>query len=193
MNADESAGRLPLRSLQTFVPAQDKTISGLKKKNQELEKLKFVLDFQLSELKKRTEPQQDEIGEKKERIQQVCVKHFTEVDVTQEISRCVGKSRVKVVLTVTRRFRSPTAGGRAGANQREQHSAEARRLGPEAQTEDQRQGDAQGDAEGQLVHSNADRADTAARSLFRSMSREVVEFFPSLPADYSRCSHSTKR
>lgn len=52
---------------------QDKTISSLKKKNQELEKLKFVLDFQLNELKKQTEPQQDDINEKKERIHQVCV------------------------------------------------------------------------------------------------------------------------
>lgn len=52
---------------------QDKTISSLKKKNQELEKLKFVLDFQLDELKKQTEPQQDDINEKKEQIHQVCV------------------------------------------------------------------------------------------------------------------------
>ncbi|KAF1391148.1 hypothetical protein PFLUV_G00038910 [Perca fluviatilis] len=50
---------------------KDKTISGLKKKNQELEKLKFVLDFQLNELKKQTEPQQDDIAEKKDRIHQL--------------------------------------------------------------------------------------------------------------------------
>jgi len=52
---------------------QDNTISGLKKKNQELEKLKFVLECQLNELKKQIEPQQDDINEKKERIHQVCV------------------------------------------------------------------------------------------------------------------------
>lgn len=52
---------------------QDKTISNLKKKNQELEKLKFVLDFQLNDLKKQIEPQNDQISEKKERIHQVCV------------------------------------------------------------------------------------------------------------------------
>ncbi|KAM7402726.1 hypothetical protein PAMP_017940 [Pampus punctatissimus] len=50
---------------------KDKTISGLKRKNQELEKLKFVLDFQLNEMKKQTEPQQDNINEKKERIHQL--------------------------------------------------------------------------------------------------------------------------
>uniref|UniRef100_A0A3P8WGP1 Cilia and flagella associated protein 57 n=1 Tax=Cynoglossus semilaevis TaxID=244447 RepID=A0A3P8WGP1_CYNSE len=49
---------------------QDKTIASLKKKNQELEKLKFVLDFHCTELKKQIEPQQDEINEKKERIHQ---------------------------------------------------------------------------------------------------------------------------
>lgn len=52
---------------------QDKTISNLKKKNQELEKLRFVLDFQLNDLKKQIEPQHDQISEKTERIHQVCV------------------------------------------------------------------------------------------------------------------------
>uniref|UniRef100_A0A3Q1GAX6 Cilia and flagella associated protein 57 n=1 Tax=Acanthochromis polyacanthus TaxID=80966 RepID=A0A3Q1GAX6_9TELE len=56
---------------RTGLDKVDNTISGLKKKNQELEKLKFVLEFQLSELKKQTEPQQDNIKEKRERIRQV--------------------------------------------------------------------------------------------------------------------------
>uniref|UniRef100_A0A673AT46 Cilia and flagella associated protein 57 n=1 Tax=Sphaeramia orbicularis TaxID=375764 RepID=A0A673AT46_9TELE len=46
-------------------------VSDLKKKNMELEKLKFVLDFQLNELKNKIEPQQDDISEMKERIQQL--------------------------------------------------------------------------------------------------------------------------
>ncbi|KAK5934651.1 hypothetical protein CgunFtcFv8_015028 [Champsocephalus gunnari] len=50
---------------------KDKTICSLKKKNQELEKLKFVLDFQLNEMKSQTEPQQEDIVEKKERIHQL--------------------------------------------------------------------------------------------------------------------------
>ncbi|XP_053172243.1 cilia- and flagella-associated protein 57 [Scomber japonicus] len=50
---------------------KDRTISGLKRKNQELEKLKFVLEFQLNEVKKLTEPQQDNINGKKERIHQL--------------------------------------------------------------------------------------------------------------------------
>lgn len=44
----------------------------------------------------------------------------------------------------------PAAGG-ADKNQPEQHPAEAHRLWPEAQTEDQRQRDAQGDAESQQI------------------------------------------
>lgn len=51
---------------------QDNTISGLKNKNQELEKLKFIREFQLSELKEQIEPQQDDIKEKQELIQKVC-------------------------------------------------------------------------------------------------------------------------
>ncbi|XP_034387977.1 cilia- and flagella-associated protein 57 [Cyclopterus lumpus] len=50
---------------------KDQTICSLKKKNQELEKLKFILDFQLSELNNKTETQQDDINEKREQIHQL--------------------------------------------------------------------------------------------------------------------------
>lgn len=52
---------------------QDNTIFNLKKKNQDLEKLRFVLDCQLDDLRKQVEPQQEDIGRKKDHIQQVCV------------------------------------------------------------------------------------------------------------------------
>lgn len=51
---------------------QDRTIAGLKNNNQELEKLRFVLDFQKTELEKQVEPQQDDISEMKKRIHLVC-------------------------------------------------------------------------------------------------------------------------
>lgn len=51
---------------------QDNTISNLKKKNQDLEKLRFVLDCQLEDLRKQIEPQQEDVRKKKEHIQQVC-------------------------------------------------------------------------------------------------------------------------
>ncbi|XP_070759353.1 cilia- and flagella-associated protein 57 isoform X2 [Enoplosus armatus] len=69
---------------------KDKTISSLKKKNQELEKLKFVLDFQLNELKKQTEPQQDDINGKKERI------HLLQEELVQ-----IDKSNTQLKLTVS--------------------------------------------------------------------------------------------
>ncbi|TNN79622.1 Cilia- and flagella-associated protein 57 [Liparis tanakae] len=50
---------------------KDETIGSLKKKNQELEKLKFILDFQLSELNNKTETQQDDVNEKKQQINQL--------------------------------------------------------------------------------------------------------------------------
>lgn len=41
----------------------------------ELEKLKFISDIQVNELKKQIEPQQDDLKEKRERIRQVCFCH----------------------------------------------------------------------------------------------------------------------
>ena len=40
----------------------------MKKKNQELEKFKFVLDYKIKELKKQIEPREEEIAEMKEQI-----------------------------------------------------------------------------------------------------------------------------
>lgn len=51
---------------------QDNTISNLKKKNQDLEKLRFVLDCQLEDLRNQIEPQQEDARKTKEHIRQVC-------------------------------------------------------------------------------------------------------------------------
>lgn len=50
---------------------QEKRIYELKKKNQELEKFKFVLDYKIKELKKQIEPRENEIKVMKEQIQEV--------------------------------------------------------------------------------------------------------------------------
>lgn len=50
---------------------QEKRIYDLKKKNQELEKFKFVLDYKIKELKKQIEPKENEIKVMKEQIQEV--------------------------------------------------------------------------------------------------------------------------
>lgn len=56
--------------LKREVNEQDETIGekerriyDLKKKNQELEKFKFVLDYKIKELKKQIEPREQEIAE----------------------------------------------------------------------------------------------------------------------------------
>ena len=50
---------------------QEKRIYDLKKKNQELEKFKFVLDYKIKELKKQIEPRENDIKAMKEQIQEV--------------------------------------------------------------------------------------------------------------------------
>lgn len=60
---------LPAGSLSSHF--QEKRIYDLKKKNQELEKFKFVLDYKIKELKKQIEPRENEIKVMKEQIQEV--------------------------------------------------------------------------------------------------------------------------
>ena len=50
---------------------QEKRIYDLKKKNQELEKFKFVLDYKIKELKKQIEPKEKEIRQMKDQISEV--------------------------------------------------------------------------------------------------------------------------
>ena len=50
---------------------KEKRIYDLKKKNQELEKFKFVLDYKIKELKKQIEPRENDIKAMKEQIQEV--------------------------------------------------------------------------------------------------------------------------
>lgn len=50
---------------------QDITMSDLKEKIQQLEKLKFIYEFQLNEFKKQTETQKEEIKEQREMTMKV--------------------------------------------------------------------------------------------------------------------------
>lgn len=50
------------------ISEKEKRIYDLKKKNQELEKFKFVLDHKIKELKKQIEPKEEEIADMKEQI-----------------------------------------------------------------------------------------------------------------------------
>ena len=60
-------------SIETIIFSlwKEKRIYDLKKKNQELEKFKFVLDYKIKELKKQIEPRENDIKAMKEQIQEV--------------------------------------------------------------------------------------------------------------------------
>lgn len=67
--------RIEFHRLVQEIKEQDNTISekekriyDLKKKNQELEKFKFVLDHKIKELKKQIEPKEEEIADMKDQI-----------------------------------------------------------------------------------------------------------------------------
>ena len=60
---------------------QEKRIYDLKKKNQELEKFKFVLDYKIKELKKQIEPRENDIKNMKEQIQEVSGSRASILDV----------------------------------------------------------------------------------------------------------------
>lgn len=56
----------------TFLPLlQEKQIYGLKRKNQELDKFKFVLNYKITELENQLKPKDKEIKDKNEQIQEV--------------------------------------------------------------------------------------------------------------------------
>ena len=69
---------------------KEKRIYDLKKKNQELEKFKFVLDYKIKELKKQIEPRENDIKAMKEQIQEVndLFLLFCFVSVCEEKSSC---------------------------------------------------------------------------------------------------------
>ena len=60
-----------LTTVNKYACFQEKRIYDLKKKNQELEKFKFVLDYKIKELKKQIEPRENDIKAMKEQIQEV--------------------------------------------------------------------------------------------------------------------------
>ena len=60
-----------LCNLLIYVLLQERRIYDLKKKNQELEKFKFVLDYKIKELKKQIEPREQEIADMKDQIKEM--------------------------------------------------------------------------------------------------------------------------
>ena len=50
---------------------KERKIYDLKKKNQELEKFKFVLDYKIKELRKQIEPRENQISAMKDRVKEM--------------------------------------------------------------------------------------------------------------------------
>lgn len=117
---------------------QDKTIANLKKKNMELEKLKFICDVQVNELKRQIEPQQDDLKEKRERVRQVCLSDDRDKPSGKHVYTYLADAMVLL-----------TAGGEAGGDGRHQHPTETQRVQPGPPSEDGEQRVAEGDAEGE--------------------------------------------
>ena len=60
-----------IKSRDDQIGVREKKIYELKKKNQELEKFKFVLDYKIKELKRQIEPRENEITDMKEQIKEM--------------------------------------------------------------------------------------------------------------------------
>ena len=58
---------------EQIIQDKEKKVYDLKKRNQELEKYKFVLDYRIKELKQKIEPREKQISEM---VLQVKVTHF---------------------------------------------------------------------------------------------------------------------
>ena len=68
LEKDIEALRNEIRERDETIGDKEKRIYDLRKKNQELEKFKFVLDYKIRELKSQIEPRQEEIVEAKHKI-----------------------------------------------------------------------------------------------------------------------------
>lgn len=60
--------KVVIHSRDSSIGEKEKNIYELKRKNQELEKFKFVLDYKIKELKLQIEPKELEIANMKEQI-----------------------------------------------------------------------------------------------------------------------------
>ncbi|RHY06419.1 hypothetical protein DYB25_009767, partial [Aphanomyces astaci] len=60
-----------IRGRDETIGEKEKRIYDLKKKNQELEKFKFVLDYKIKELKRQIEPRENEISDMKDQIKEM--------------------------------------------------------------------------------------------------------------------------
>jgi cilia- and flagella-associated protein 57 len=75
-----------IKERDNTISEKEKRIYDLKKKNQELEKFKFVLDHKIKELKKQIEPKEEEIADMKEQVK-VRSDEFSSVRIHKQSTR----------------------------------------------------------------------------------------------------------
>jgi hypothetical protein len=83
--------KLQIKSRDDTIGEKEKRMYEVKKKNQELEKFKFVLDYKIKELKRQIEPRETEIAAMKEQIKvkaRVCDTLVEFVELLQKWSTC---------------------------------------------------------------------------------------------------------
>lgn len=71
LKTDIEGLRREIQERDDTIQDKEKRIFDLKKKNQELEKFKFVLDYKIKELRKQMEPRENELKRMKEQIQKM--------------------------------------------------------------------------------------------------------------------------
>ena len=62
---------MQIREREETIADKEKRIYDLKKKNQELEKFKFVLDYKIKELKRQIEPRENEIADMRTQVEEM--------------------------------------------------------------------------------------------------------------------------
>lgn len=79
-----------IKERDNTISEKEKRIYDLKKKNQELEKFKFVLDHKIKELKKQIEPKEEEIADMKEQIKVLQLQRWPDCSWLQSCC-CLGR------------------------------------------------------------------------------------------------------
>lgn len=79
-----------------IIQDKENNIALLKRKNQELDKYKFVLNYKIKELKNQIEPKEREIREKKEQITEMEI----ELEGLQKANAGLGNSLLKITFFI---------------------------------------------------------------------------------------------
>jgi hypothetical protein len=123
---DVQGHKKEIREREETVVDKDKRIYDLRKKNQELEKFKFVLNYKIQELKRQIMPRKKEIQDMREQIMEMEVELLQYHKSNAALDLMIGTTlawhggwhRVAHLLVCTRRRAAAEEGGHAKRDQR---------------------------------------------------------------------------